>query len=130
MTRTVIETIAPCFIVANVSQTLAFYRDVLGFSAMYREPEDDPFFAIVQRDGVMIFLKHVDGGEAVSPNPVRSPGMKWDAYVYTPDPDELAAEFEGKGAEFNDPLGLTSEGLKGFEIADPDGYVLFFGKPI
>jgi catechol 2,3-dioxygenase-like lactoylglutathione lyase family enzyme len=130
MTRAVIETIAPCFIVANVSRTLAFYRDVLGFSAMYKEPDEDPFFAIAQRDGVMIFLKHVDDAAAVSPNPVRHGDMKWDAYVYAPDPDALAAEFQGRGAEFHQPLGLSSEGLKGFEISDPDGYVLFFGKPI
>jgi hypothetical protein len=28
---------------------------------------------------------------------------------------------------FSEPLKDTEEGLRGFEITDPDGYVLFFG---
>jgi len=27
------------------------------------------------------------------------------------------------------PLKDTHDGLRGFEICDPDGYVLFFGRP-
>ncbi len=27
------------------------------------------------------------------------------------------------------PLKDTHDGLRGFEIRDPDGYVLFFGRP-
>ena len=127
MTRARIESISPSFIVSNVSQTIAFYRDKLGFEAMYQDPETDPFFAIVRRGGAMIFVKHV--GEPPLPNSVRHPWAKWDAYVDVPDPDSLAAEFAGNGAAFRQPLGETSERLWGFEISDPDGYVLFFGRP-
>jgi len=55
--------------------------------------------------------------------------MRWDAFVYVEDPDGLAGEFEGNGAAFSVPLRDTSDGLRGFEISDPDGYVLFFGRP-
>ncbi len=55
--------------------------------------------------------------------------MRWDAFVYAPDPDALAAEFAAAGAEFSAPLEDTHDGLRGFEICDPDGYVLFFGRP-
>ncbi len=59
--------------------------------------------------------------------------MRWDAFVYAPDPDALAAEFAGRfsdcGAAFSVPLKDTHDGLRGFEISDPDGYVLFFGRP-
>jgi hypothetical protein len=127
MTRARIETIAPSFIVSHVGQTIAFYRDKLGFEAMFQEPETDPFFAIVRRDGVMIFMKSV--GEPPLPNSVRHPWVKWDAYVYVPDPDSLAVEFAANGAAFRTPLGETSERLWGFEISDPNGYVLFFGRP-
>ena len=30
---------------------------------------------------------------------------------------------------FSVPLEDTHDGLRGFEICDPDGYVLFFGRP-
>ena len=63
------------------------------------------------------------------PNSSRHPWMKWDAYVSVPDPDALAAEFAGSGVVFHTPLGNTSENLRGFDVRDPDGYVLFFGRP-
>jgi hypothetical protein len=49
--------------------------------------------------------------------------MRWDAYVYVPDPDALAAEFADHGTAFSVPLKDTHDGLRGFEICDPDGYV-------
>jgi hypothetical protein len=46
-----------------------------------------------------------------------------------PDPDALAAEFTSRGVMFSEPLKDTSDGLRGFELKDVDGYVLFFGRP-
>lgn len=63
------------------------------------------------------------------PNPQRHPFAKWDAFVHTPDPDALAAEFAGRGARFNDAFADTDDGLRGFTLRDADGYVLFFGRP-
>ena len=54
---------------------------------------------------------------------------RWDAFVHVPDPDALAAEFAARGVkEFLKPLEGTDDGLRSFEIADADGYVLFFGR--
>jgi hypothetical protein len=47
--------------------------------------------------------------------------MRWDAYVYAPDPDALATELAEQGAAFSEPLKDTHDGLRGFEICDPDG---------
>jgi catechol 2,3-dioxygenase-like lactoylglutathione lyase family enzyme len=124
-----IEAISPFFIVSNVAQTIAFYRDKLGFETRFQEPKRDPFFAIVGRDGAQIFLKS-DKDTPPLPNPKRHPSMRWDAYVYVRDPDALAAELAERGAEFSKPLADTHDGLRGFEIRDPDGYVLFFGRPL
>jgi hypothetical protein len=55
--------------------------------------------------------------------------MRWDAYLSVPDPDALAAELAGRGVAFSEPLQDTHDDLRGFEVTDPDGYVLFFGKP-
>ena len=63
------------------------------------------------------------------PNPKRDPAMRWDAYCYVSDPNGLAAEFVERGAPFSTALEDTSDGLRGFEITDPDGHVLFFGRP-
>src|SRR5215471_12770144 len=127
MERAATEHISPFFIVSNVDRTVAFYRDKLGFETRFQEPSDDPFFAIIGRGGAQIFLK---SEEAIAPlpNPRRHPAMRWDAFVYASDPDALAAEFSGMGANFSVPLMDTDDGLRGFEIADPDGYVIFFGR--
>ena len=53
---------------------------------------------------------------------------RWDAYLFVPDPDALAAEFASRNVEFSEPLKDTDDGLRGFEIKDTDGYVLFFGR--
>jgi catechol 2,3-dioxygenase-like lactoylglutathione lyase family enzyme len=128
MTRASTQAISPFFIVSNVEQTIAFYCDRLGFEVRFREPEQNPFFAILGRDGAQILVKS-ERGVPPLPNPMRHASMRWDAFVYAPDPDALAAEFSGHGAAFSAPLEDTHDGLRGFEVRDPDGYVLFFGRP-
>lgn len=131
MTRPDIRCIAPLFIVRNVPVALAFYRDRLGFEITYQGPEpDDIFFGMVERGGAMIMFKDV-GVEPV-PNHTRDVNKgntRWDAYLCVPDPDALAAEFASRNVEFFEPLKDTHDGLRGFEIKDVDGYVLFFGRP-
>lgn len=128
MSKQDIRGIAPFFIVRNVPVALAFYRDRLGFDVTFQGPaDDDIFFGIVQRGGAMIMLKDV--GVDSLPNPMREPSARWDAYVDVPDPDSLAAEFASRHVEFSQPLRDTEDGLRGFELKDVDGYVLFFGRP-
>jgi len=60
---------------------------------------------------------------------MRHPDARWDAYLNAPDPDALTAEFMSRGVIFSVQLRDTSDGLRGFELKDADGYVLFFGHP-
>jgi catechol 2,3-dioxygenase-like lactoylglutathione lyase family enzyme len=129
MTRPKIGAISPSFIVSSVDETIAFYRDKLGFETRFTEPEQNPFFAIIGRDGAQIFIKSEKGVSPI-PNSTRHPHMRLDAFVYASDPDALAAEFAENGAAFSQPLKDTNDGLRGFEICDPNGYVLFFGRPV
>ena len=86
---------SPCFIVSDVAQTISFYRDKLGFELRFQEPARNPFFAIIGRDGAQIFVKS-DADVAPLPNSRRHPFMRFDAFVYAPDPDALANEFAGQ----------------------------------
>ena len=126
MARPAIGGISPFFIVSDLAATLAFYRDLLGFEVTFEAPAD-PYFAIVERDRAMIMLKAVEVPPL--PNPKRDPSARWDAYVYVPDPDALAAEYAARGVRFSVPLQDTHDGLRGFEIEDVNGYVLFLGRP-
>jgi hypothetical protein len=131
MTKPEISGIAPFFIVKDTVQALSFYHDRLGFDITYQGPEpDDIFFGIVKRGGAMIMLKDV----GVDPLPnyqrdVKKGWARWDAYLHVPDPDALAAEYSSRNIEFSEPLTDTDDGLRGFELKDVDGYVLFFGRP-
>lgn len=127
MTRATIDRMCPFFLVRGVPRAIGFYGEKLGFEVRYQEPDGKPFFAIVGRDGAMLFLK---AGEADPlPNSKHDPSIRWDAYLAVPDPDTLADEFAGRGVVFSVPLKDTHDGLRGFEVTDPDGYVLFFGRP-
>lgn len=77
MTRPTTQAISPFFIVSNVDQTIAFYRDKLGFETRFQQPDRNPFFAIVGRDGVQIFIKS-DQDTPPLPNPKSHPSMRWD----------------------------------------------------
>lgn len=127
MTRPDIVGISPFFIVQDVAAALAFYRDRLGFEVTFQGFGDDLFFGIVRRGGAMIMFKSV--GVDPLPNYRREPAARWDAYLSVPDPDALAAEFASRHVEFSEPLKGTEDGLRGFELKDSDGYVLFFGRP-
>ncbi len=131
MEKTEIGSASPLFIVRDVPVTLAFYRDKLGFEVTFEGPEpDDIFFGIVQRGRAMIMFKDIDV-EPV-PNYTRDIGhgiAVWDAYVYVPDPDSLYEEFASRDVEFSRPLENDHDNLRGFELRDPNGYNLFFGRP-
>lgn len=122
-----INGIAPFFLVEGVARSIAYYRDALGFDLLYVGPDPEPFFAMFGRGGAMLMVKAV--GAKPMPNPERHPDARWDAYVNAADPDALHAEFSGRGVRASVPLSDTDDGLRGFEVKDPDGHVLFFGRP-
>ena len=103
MTRATIEAISPFFIVSDVPSSLAFHRDRLGFEITFQVPNH---------------TRDVQQGMA-----------RWDAFLFAPDPDALAAEYASRGLELWEPLADTDDGLRGFALEDADGYILFFGRP-
>jgi catechol 2,3-dioxygenase-like lactoylglutathione lyase family enzyme len=131
MDNRVITGIAPFFIVKNVPAAMKFYCDQLGFEITFQGPgDDDIFFGIVERDAAMIIMKDV--GVTPIPNCTRDikQGIaRWDAYLHVQDPDALAAEFASRGVNFFKNIMDDDDDLRGFEIEDADGYILFFGRP-
>lgn len=121
--------ISPFFIVANLQTSVAFYVDKLGFEVRYTGPDDDPFWAIVGRDNVSIMLKAIAVDIKPIPNHTRHEWARWDAYISTAEPDTLFEEYRSRDVIFRQPIRDDGDGLRGFEVADADGYVLFFGRP-
>ncbi len=128
MSRTSLGKISPFFIVGELSPSVAFYKQ-LGFEVRHQSPEEDPFFAIVGRDDTQILLKEINEDINPQPNSTRHPWARWDAFIRVENPDALAAEFTEASIRFARELEDTEDGLRGFELRDNDGYVLFFGRP-
>ena len=127
-----LNSIAPFFIVDNLHPSLDFYCSKLGFKITYKGGSGgggEDFWGIVQRDGVMIMLKAITPQIHPQPNHFRHEWARWDAYVYTPDPDSLYSEYVANAVPMHRPLEDTGDGLRAFEIIDNSGYVICFGRP-
>jgi catechol 2,3-dioxygenase-like lactoylglutathione lyase family enzyme len=118
--------ISPFFIVKDLQASIRYYIDRLGFQLEFQGPEDGPYYAGVKRDGVGIMLKTILPDVLPCPNHTRHAWARWDAYIYTLDPDTLFDEFRQRGVSFVKELSFIDDGLWGFEITDADGYVLAF----
>jgi len=121
--------ISPSFIVADLRRAMTFYVDQLGFEIRYIGPADDPYWAIVGRDKISIFLKAIAPDIKPIPNHTRHEWARWDAFIYVADPDVLFEEYRSRDLAFHQTLQNDGDNLRGFEVQDADGYVLFFGRP-
>jgi catechol 2,3-dioxygenase-like lactoylglutathione lyase family enzyme len=118
--------ISPFFIVKNLQVSIAYYVDHLGFEVDFQGPDEDPYYARVSRDGIGIMLKAILPDVLPCPNHTRHEWARWDASIYTVDPDALFDEFSRRGVSFVKELSFIDKGLWGFELTDADRYVLAF----
>jgi catechol 2,3-dioxygenase-like lactoylglutathione lyase family enzyme len=127
-----LHSITPLFVVDDLEATLAFYESKLGFQVRYKggDGQGPDFWAFVERDQVMLNFKHISPEIHPQPNPSRHEWARWDAYIFTSDPDSLYAEYLSKNVPMHRELSDTSDGLRAFEILDNNGYVLCFGRPL
>jgi catechol 2,3-dioxygenase-like lactoylglutathione lyase family enzyme len=127
-----LNSITPFFIVDDLKATIAFYQR-LGFSVRYQgggDGECEDYWAFVGRDQVMLMLKAITPEVHPQPASSRHEWIAWDAFVHTSEPDALYAEFLENGIPMHRQLANTSDGLRAFEVADNNGYVLCFGRPV
>ena len=121
--------IFPFFIITSLKTSVSFYVDKLGFEVRYIGPDDNPYWAIVGRDNISIMLKAVAPDIKAIPNRTRHEWAPSDAYISAAEPDKLFEEYRSNGVMFSKPIQDNSDNLRGFEIEDADGYILFFGRP-
>jgi len=121
-----LASITPFFIVKDLHASITHYVDRFGFTLDFEGPPGDVYYARVSRDGAGIMLKAITPDVLPCPNHTRHEWARWDAYIYTRDPDTLFAELKRRGASFVKELSFIDDGLWGFETIDGDGYVLAF----
>jgi len=122
--------LTPNLIVADVSRSIAFYRDVLGFTLGATVPDAAPFvFAIVQSGGVEIFLNAPEPAVTEYPDFKGRPiGGTLTLFIQV---DDVKAAHEAlkNQVEIVMPLEKKWYGVTEFAFTDPDGYVITFAQP-
>jgi catechol 2,3-dioxygenase-like lactoylglutathione lyase family enzyme len=122
--------LTPNLIVADLSRSIAFYRDVLGFTLQTTVPDAPPYvFAIVQSGAVEIFHNAPEPAMAEYPAFKGRPiGGTLTLFIQV---DDVRAAHEAlkNEVEIVMPLETKWYGVTEFAFTDPDGYVITFAQP-
>ncbi|MGE3959507.1 MAG: VOC family protein [Vicinamibacterales bacterium] len=121
--------LTPNLIVADVSRSIAFYADVLGFSRGMTVPDAEPFvFGSVTSGSIEIFFN--DRAAAAKEYPAlaeRPIGASGTLFIEV---EGIEGYYEGVKDRVTVTVPLFTQwyGMKEFAIADPDGYVITFAE--
>lgn len=121
--------LTPNLLVADVSRSLAFYVDVLGFTRAMTIPDAPPFvFGSVASGSVEVFFNEATNAVKEYPELADRPiGATGTMFIEVEGIDAFYAQLEGRVA-FVHPLVTQWYGMKEFAIADPDGYLITFAE--
>jgi glyoxylase I family protein len=115
--------------VFDMATSLAFYRDVLGFEVV---PGGTPSWCILRLGDTEFMLNTAydeDERPAVTePGRTRGHGDT-SLYFYASDPDAVHALLIEKGWPVSEPV-VTHYGFRQVHTKDPDGFQLFFSRPV
>jgi uncharacterized glyoxalase superfamily protein PhnB len=119
-----IRQIAPVFFSNDIPDTLAYYKDKLGFECLGTW-QDPPVYAVVARDQQRIHFRCAEPPRA---HPDKYEDELLDAYLMVEDVDVLHAEYAAKGVEFTRELANTPWESREFVVKDCDGRLLVFAS--
>ena len=111
-----IKSTIPVLASLNLSESVAFYTDRLGFTKVGQY--DD--YAIVVRDGAEIHFWSC---------PDRNIAENTSCYIRVMDTQRLFEEFAGKGVPVKQPA-VRPWGMKELYVIDPHGNLLKFGEQV
>ncbi|MEE9609070.1 MAG: VOC family protein [Myxococcota bacterium] len=118
-----IKTAAPQFLVNDLDEAIAFYKERLGFTTDFVYGD---FYAGVSRDGAVIHLKCAPKLDAERTH--RKSGEHLDAFLSVSGVTELHEELTSRDVPITKPLEKRPWGELDFYIEDPDGYILCFSE--
>lgn len=108
--------------VSDLTASVAWYTNVLGFAVDRRHERGDRLIAVSLRAGdVRLLLAQDDGSRGAD----RPKGEGFSLQITTDqDIDELAARFQSRGATLDLQPVTAPHGLRVFRLRDPDGFRL------
>ncbi len=106
--------------VKDIVRSIEFYKDKLGFEVNFTW--NDPVeYAVLKRGDVGIHLSQREG--CSDEQPTRSA-----IYIFVYDVDAVYEEFLARKIELPSPPVDQVYRMREFEVRDPDGHMLTFGK--
>lgn len=127
--------------VRDIRESIAYYRDILGFTPIMAAPEDRSsfspvleegkryLFAMVQAGGVEIMLQEQNSLKEDVTDFFSSLGASAIFYIRVDDVDRWYESVSQK-AEIVRPIETTWYGMREFYIRDVNGYVLGFATQV
>jgi uncharacterized glyoxalase superfamily protein PhnB len=126
-----VKKLTPNLVVSDIERSLAFYRDVLGFTVQMTVPETPPLvFAIVESGPVEIFLN------AAEPAYAEYPALKGQRIGGTltlfMEIENIKAVHDALAGAINVVMPLEKKwyGSTEFAFTDPDGYIITFAERV
>lgn len=116
----------PMLAVTDLPATVRFYVEKLGFNCcgLHGEP---PVWAELERDGVAIMF-NAPPRQCVERDVPKASRDYQIFYFNVQDAAALREEYRGRGVSVSD-LRVAFYGMKEFEVRDPEGHWLWFGRP-
>jgi len=112
--------------VRDLPASVAWYRDVLGFTLDREYRRDGRLLAVALRAGAVQFLLGQDDG-ARGPDRVKGEGFSLQVTT-AQDVDEIAARIRARGGELEtEPADVW--GKRAFRLRDPDGFRFTISSP-
>jgi uncharacterized glyoxalase superfamily protein PhnB len=123
--------VTPNLVVRDLARSLAFYRDVLGFTISMSVPDAPPYvFVGLERDGVPVFLNDVKAAEHDFPAMASTPaGGTCTMFFIVTDVDALHASIAPRATVVM-PLKTQFYGMREFAVTDPDGHLITFAERV
>lgn len=123
--------LTPLISVFDMPQSLAFYRDVLGFSVVFASPEVETkegrfsHFMRLRRGEMELMLNTIYDSNERPPEPPEKSLKEVVFYIACSDIELAYRDFTARGLKASPPT-VAPYGLKLFSAEDPDGYTIVF----
>jgi uncharacterized glyoxalase superfamily protein PhnB len=135
-----INTLTPNLAVADIRQTVQFYRENLGFELVMAVPETQDgidqqlhdnkvyVYAMLKKDSIELMFQRLDTlKEDISLFDKDAIGASVSLYMQGKGIDEFYTELKNKNIQISE-MKLTWYGIKEFYIKDNNGYILGFAE--
>ena len=126
---TTLTKLTPNLIVSDVERSMAFYRDVLGFTAQMTVPDASPYvFAIMTSGSIEVFLNAPEAAYAEYPAFKNQPiGGTLTLFIEVTEIEAAYARLAPL-VKVVMPFEKKWYGMTEFAFLDPDGYIITFAE--